>query len=173
MKRKKYILFVCWGGIIRSVTAEKYLKKLLEKRGILKDFSVHSASIQGSGNTPPTEHPRIQDYKDAWADLKKPTEAYKIDINDNVSTPITLKMIKEADVVFAMDRKVLEEYNDSLYNQFPRFKKKMHVFTELDGNDEGIQDPYFMDSKHARANAIDEIVRIVSENADKIIEWTT
>ncbi len=171
MKNKKNILFVCWGGIIRSVTAEKYLKKLLEERGELENYEITAAGIQGSGNTPPTEHPRIRDYPEAWADLEGPTAKHGIDINDNVSTPITREMMDAADVVFSMDRKVLEEYDDALYNQFPEFKDKIHMFTELDGNEDGINDPYYLSGAEARAHAINEIVRIVTENVDKIIEW--
>ncbi len=83
------------------------MKKLLEERGELDGYEITAAGIQGSADTPPTEHPRIGDYTEAWKDLKRPTEAHGIDINDNVSTPITRELMEAADIVFSMDRKVL------------------------------------------------------------------
>ena len=42
-KVKHSVLFVCWGNICRSPTAEAIFKRLLEERGVSGDWRVDSA----------------------------------------------------------------------------------------------------------------------------------
>jgi len=107
----KNVLFVCTGNICRSPMAEGLLRKKLKE--LKKDrqvdiFSVGITSTTGAGSSPK-----------AISVMKEEG----IDISKHESSPLTDDLIKEADLIFAME----EHHKEALLNRIPESSGKIHV----------------------------------------------
>lgn len=96
MKNGKYrnILFVCTGNSCRSVMAEELLKHMVKKSDNLNfdEFKICSAGTSCMGN--------MLSPKETIQALSN----HEIDIKSHRSQRLTPEMVKEADVVFAMQK---------------------------------------------------------------------
>jgi protein-tyrosine-phosphatase len=54
---------------------------------------------------------------------------------------VTAKDLEKADLVVALNRDVLSDSSWGLKTQFPDYRDKMILFTDIVGSDEGIADP--------------------------------
>jgi protein-tyrosine-phosphatase len=75
-------------------------------------------------------------------------------------------MVKQADLIFAMDELVLSKQENSLMNQFPEYKDKFKLFAGLCKNQNSPKDPYQnknqKDHKEIFDLIIDGVVGVVS-----------
>lgn len=131
MNKVKKVLFVCTGNSCRSVMAEGLLKKYLEKLG-KSDIEVTSAGIRGLDGLPPTEE---------TIDVLK---AEGVSMGDFRSRSVTTEMIKEADLILAME----DLHKDEILRRMPEVSGKVFLLKEfghpVNGNYEegiGIPDP--------------------------------
>lgn len=90
MNKVKSVLFVCTGNSCRSVMAEGLLKKYLKEAG-KSGIKVASAGISGFGGMPPTE------------ETKEVLKTEGIDLSGFKSRGVTPEMIKEADLILALE----------------------------------------------------------------------
>jgi len=133
------IVFVCYGNIHRSVTAEYYLRKILERKGI-ENIEVISRGLMGSADFPKPGGENLRDYPRDWQEAKLVFDNFEIDTSDQRATPITLDDVTSADLVVAMNQDILNRAG-GLYDQFPGYKNRMLLFPISKGYS-GVEDPY-------------------------------
>jgi protein-tyrosine-phosphatase len=114
MKKIKSVLFVCTGNSCRSVIAEALMKKYLKELG-KDDIEVHSAGILAVEGMPPTGE-TIEVMKKA-----------DIDVGHYKSKNLTEKMVKTADIIFAMD----DRHRNKIINMVPEASDKTYLLREF------------------------------------------
>ncbi|MFA5030037.1 MAG: hypothetical protein WC495_00400 [Patescibacteria group bacterium] len=170
---KKVILFICNGNIHRSVVAERSLKKILLDKGLKRKFIVASYGLQGTkGTTRPLHNKLIQypkEYKAAQPTLAK----LGINIGSHSYQKITSKAIRRASVIIAMDKMVYSKNKNSLLQQFPMTKNKIHLFSELTIRHRNIPDPSGTGDKKLHEHIIKNIYFTVRKKVDTILRWAS
>lgn len=127
------------GNIHRSAVAEIYLKQLIKDKGYNQEIKVISRGLQGSAGTAPPKYQNMTQYPLEWSTTKPILEKLGIDtfiFSRHKAKPITIKVIKQSSVIFAMDQAIL----NNLLSQFPTCKNKLRLFTELVDKKEDIPD---------------------------------
>jgi len=110
----KSVLFVCTGNSCRSVMAEGLLKKYLRELG--KDYiKVSSAGIRGLDGLPPTE------------ETINVLKAEGVVMDDFRSRSVTAEMIKEADLILAME----DLHKDEVLKRVPEAAGKTFLLKEF------------------------------------------
>lgn len=168
---KKRIIFVCNGNIHRSVIAAESLKQALMSAGYGGDFLVDSYGLQGTGGTDSPKHKNLSDYPEEWSAAQPSLERFGIDISQHISKRISVDVVKNADVVVAMDEYVYSKANNSLSNQFPEHVYKIHRFSELSGNGEGVKDLAGNGSIEAHKKIITHIHNTLAKKYTVILGW--
>lgn len=96
----KKILFVCLGNICRSSTAEGIMKKLLEERGMEKEFLIDSAGL-------------LSVHRGDLPDPRMRKHAAKRGYNlVHRSRPVTTDDFYEFDIILGMDDSVIDELKE-------------------------------------------------------------
>lgn len=109
------ILFVCLGNICRSPMAEGLLKRMLAERGLADRYRVRSAGII------------------ARRDHVSPLEAVRaaaehaVDLAGHLSTPLTPALLRESDLVVAMDRMNAEH----ILNLVPELSPRLRLLNQF------------------------------------------
>jgi len=169
-KEIKKIIFVCKGNIYRSVIAEKYLKKLLNNKGMNGEFEITSAGINGTAGTKPPKGKNIKDYPEIYKVVKKFIDEKGIDLADHNSSQITREKAEQADLIIVMEKSVLEGPPNSLATQFPNLTYKMRLFSELEGKNYDIPDCENEDQKIHKM-VIDTICEKLDKFFHVLIKW--
>lgn len=168
---KKAIVFVCKGNIHRSAIAEQVFLHILKKKGLDTKFDVISRGIQGSAGTKPTMHKNIRKYEE-WEAAKPSLEEFDIDITRHKAKPISKSVASRAAVIIAFDRIILEDDEVALLRQFPEFREKIHLLSELDGKMEDIQDCQGKKDVAFHRAVTKRIHDILTNHWEKLIGWT-
>ncbi len=164
----KNVLFVCKGNIMRSVIAEKLFEKMLSEKGLASEYIVSSRGLQGTPGWPvlPT-HGNLKYYNKAsgkaiWEQVEPSLKELGIEeeMKANKATVVTVEDLQSADLVVALNQDVLSDSKWGMTTQFPTYSKKMMLFTELVGSDEGIADAY--DSKE-KGNKYERVVLKIAD----------
>ena len=131
----KKILFVCIGNYCRSPVAETILSSISE------NIIVDSAGISP--------------YLKSSMDERSINYLFDIGIEYKIHTPkkISINLIKDFDIIIAMDNIVLSE----LRKNFPKYIKKFRLFSAVKSN-ERILDPY----KFKSLNEYNEIMKKIN-----------
>jgi len=135
----KNILFICTANICRSPFAEKAFAMLLKERN-MEGVMVHSAGVMAvPGLPPPKEAIRVA------------TE-FRVDVSRHASRPLSIDMIKDADVIPVMNIYHLE----TITEREPESEDKLVLlgnYCTTHGNtaeEMEIPDPYGFSSFHYR-----------------------
>jgi len=127
----KKILFVCTGNSCRSVMAEALLKKYLKDSGKAQ-IEVRSAGTRALNGLPPTE------------ETLEVLREEGITLSGFKSTSLTDQMIKDADLILAME----DIHKDEILRRLPAVSPKIHLLREYGHTDQkyhdegiGIPDP--------------------------------
>lgn len=123
----KTVLFICTGNSCRSVMAEAYLKKILQKQG-RTDVQVSSAGIiryVGLG---------------ASEETREVLKREDIDVSSHHSQGVTKELVKASDIILVMEK----IHEDNILRLAPEVKNRLFLLKEFakinDGN-LGISDP--------------------------------
>jgi protein-tyrosine-phosphatase len=144
-----HVLFVCKGNIMRSVIAELLFEKLVADKNLAGKYSASSRGMQGTPGWPvlPT-HGNLKYYNEAngsnaWEQSQPSLKTLGIEeeLKAHKAAVVTAKDLEKADLVVALNRDVLSDSSWGLKTQFPDYRDKMILFTEIVGSDEGIADP--------------------------------
>jgi protein-tyrosine-phosphatase len=124
MGKIKSILFVCTGNSCRSIMAEGLLKKYLKAAG-KGHIEVRSAGVASLGGLPPT------------LETMTVMKAEGIDVSGTVSKKITEEMIRDADLILAME----ELHREEILRITPWAARKVHLLKEFGLKDKKQQHP--------------------------------
>ena len=171
-KDKKLIVFVCRGNIHRSPIGEQVLKKLLKERGLEDKFEVISRGISGTAGTKPPEYKNILGYPEELKASKPTLRKLNIDITKHEARPITEDIVKKAVAIIAMDKYVHFYLPHSLVNQFPLYKNKIHLLTQLEGKNQDIPDCRGFEDPEFHRAVIERIYNVLNNHFDTLMEWT-
>lgn len=94
---RRRILVVCYGNICRSPMAEALLKRELRAAGLERAYSVRSAGVGAQPGTP------------AAGGASRAAAQRGLDLAAHRARRLTADMVREADVVVALDEVVEEE----------------------------------------------------------------
>ncbi len=165
---KENILIVCWGNIQRSPTAAYILNKKLESYNLDTKYEATSRGIQGSGKIKKPRFVQFSGYVEEYAAALPILKKYNINLDSHVSTPISESDVENAKIVLAMDRRVLNDPEGGLLQQFPHYKEKIYLFTSLIGQEEDIQDPITIKDKEKYEEIIGEIDAVIEQGFPRL-----
>lgn len=173
---RKIIMAVCKGNIHRSVVAEACINKLLKERGFGGRYVAISRGIRGTAGMRTLAERNLQDYPQDWERNKPSLETIGIDISAHACTPISHNDVECAAVILVMDRKVFDapEYGPAcLVMQFPSHQHKMHLFLELEGTAEGIEDCGAGAAEEQYRHVNERIHQVLQEHLDVLMRWAS
>lgn len=134
------ILVVCRGNIARSPIVEFFLNEEIQKRSLENNLQVISRGVQGTWVDPePVKFSNFSFYTQLYEAAKPALEVLAIDISKHVSKPISVVDAQTADIILAVDLKT----KTSLEKLFPEMKMKVHLLSELVGNEDDFEDPAY------------------------------
>lgn len=172
--KKKLILVVCWGNILRSPVAEALINKKLSNQKLDDKYYCLSRGIQGTNGVPAPKHPNLKGFADIYDTIKSKLRELGIEeVAEHISTPVDLDIIQQASIIFAMDQDVLtgrkEHPEAGLMNQFPEANNKIRLFTELIDEQSGIDDPYGAADASNYLSTINQIYQVLDRGFNQLI----
>ncbi len=176
--KKQTILVVCRGNIQRSVVAGLLFRKIIKEQKLENSYDVISRGMMGTPGYPqaPT-HNNLKFYnknngRNEWENSLPTLQELGIaeELQKNKSTAVTKGDLETADLVIAMDKKVLSNSTWGLISQFPKYRDKIILFTELVGSKAGISDAAGAKDSGRHRRLILEINRIVQEGFEDVVK---
>jgi len=175
---KHTILFVCAGNIQRSVVAEMLLRKMINARGLEKTYEVMSSrGLSGTPATPTVPlHNNLKFYNESngrneWEHSLPTLQELGIaeDLQEHRSTTVSRNDLERADLVIAMDNDIMSHPDRGLLSQFPMYRDKTILFTELVGSHSGISDAAGTEDNGKHRRTILMINRILHDGLNVLI----
>lgn len=168
---KKHIIFICNGNIERSVVASQSLRNILKEKRIGSKFLVDSYGLQGTKGTDLPKHKHLSEYPKEWKATKAILEKLKIDISEHSFQKITPDIAEKASVIIAMDKKTYSQARNALIKQFPKYKNKIYIFSELTKNHKDIKDPFGNTSSRFHIETVKNIYSTIKNEYKNIISF--
>ena len=131
-----------------------FLKEFFKARGLEEEYEVTSAGTWTVESHPP-------------APLAVEVMAKRgIDISSHRSHRLTQKEIEDADLVVVMT----QGQKEVLSLEFPEERNKIHLLSELAGQNYDIEDPYGTESLELYQKCADQIEELLREAYERLIE---
>lgn len=142
---------VCTANICRSPVAEALLRDRLCRAGLV-EWRVSSGATWAVGP-----------YRAAGFSIDLMAER-GVDISGHRAKHVRKASIEAADLVLCLDRSHVEE----LRRDFPNFRERIHLLSEMSGHAHGVEDPYGGSLQAYRA-MVSEIDGLIEAGFDRII----
>ena len=147
------ILVVCTANICRSPVAKALLEKGLQERGCSEGWTVSSAGT--------------------WAQVRRGASHHSVvvaakrglDITGHVAEMLGRQYMRDADLVLCME----SGHAEALRFEFPEDAYKVHLFSEMVGQNFSISDPYGGPYSTYEQMAT-ELTEVIDQGLDRIIE---
>jgi protein-tyrosine-phosphatase len=165
------VVIVCYGNIQRSVIAELCLNRELKKAGYADLIHCVSRGLQGSAGTALPQGENLYDYPEEFEASKPSLRMLEIYIpKTQKAAPIDSKMVRKASLILAMDEKVLRELPTALHTQFPDYRDKMFLYSDLAFGHSEIDDCAGVIDQNAHARMIEQINSIARLGKNGLLE---
>lgn len=154
------VLMVCLGNICRSPTAEAALRDMAAKRGV--DVTVTSAGTGGWHEGQPAD-----------ARMRDAATAGGLDLSHHVARQVDVKMMRDADLILAMDRTNLLELQRIADER--RIATPIRLFRAIDPevtDDRDVPDPYY-GGEDGFTTVVSLCVRIAAHLLDTLTDHPT
>lgn len=149
----KSVLFVCTANMCRSPMAEALFKAVVRERGVSDDWWIGSAGVSASDGAPATENTQLV------------AAERGADLSTHLSQRATRDVVEPFSLVLVMD----EGHRRALQEAMPDLAGRVHLLTEMVGQDSDIWDPVGTELENYRAMA-DQIDGILRGGFDRIRE---
>lgn len=164
----KTIVVVCWGNIFRSPVAEILINRKINELGISQKIKCISRGIQGQGNIPSPKFRRFSLYTEEYALAFPVLAKHDINIGDHESQPIESSLLGTANLIIAMDKKVMYDENAGLVTVSPEIADKVVLLDSFMDNT-GIEDP----AESTSSNKYEEVVSRIILAVELIVPLVT
>ena len=148
------VLFVCTGNVCRSPMAATLFNARARRTGEDSQFVARSAGTWGLDNQAASGHAIT-----AMAERG-------LDLSSHRAHTIAREDLAQADVVIVMTR----SHRDALSAEFPEYRTKIHLMSELRGRIFDISDPYGSTLPDYQ-NCAQELNDLIETGYDKIKAW--
>lgn len=166
INKKRIILVVCRGNIIRSPFAEAVINRELVKRGLTDNFRAISKGTQGTAVDPiPVKFPNITFYKKEYGFSKPTLNKLKINITNHVSKPVDRETANKASVIFAVD----DINRVALLKLFPNLKGKIFKLSELINKNKNFVDPETISGAEKYLNILSTLNNTIVKGFPKLL----
>ncbi len=141
----RIVLFVCTGNICRSPMAEALFNNAARQR------NENNAWLARSVGTWALDHQAASGHAQTVMAKRG------IDLSAHRGRTVTRAEVAEADVVIAMT----QNHHDALGAQFPEYRHKIHLMSEIAGRVYDIADPYggVLDEYEATARELESLIQ--------------
>lgn len=146
------ILVVCTGNLCRSPMAAALLQARLARDEKRRDWQVSSAGIWAVEGLPPSDS--------AVEEMAR----RELDISGHRASPITRAQVARSELVLVMTR----NHAEALKHAFPELAGKIHLLSEMVGQQHDIRDPYG-GVPEEYASAARELERLVEGGYGRIV----
>jgi protein-tyrosine-phosphatase len=124
--RAKNVLVVCTGNLFRSPMAAAFIHRTLEQDALEDNIFVTSAGLEA-----------VPGIKAPESVISTMLSEYKIDLTGHITRPVTAELFQRADLILVMEQAQAMR----LAQQYPRYTRKLKLFSELVGEVYNIEDP--------------------------------
>ena len=147
-----HILFVCWGNICRSPSAEATFRKLLKKRGLEKKITCDSAGTIGQHHGNPPD-PR----------MRKAAQARNLPISGSARM-VTDEDFEKADLLLTMDNFNFSELTSLAPSTELRSKIKPFC-SYVSSQDKEVPDPYY-----GGASGFEKVLDLLADGCSSLLD---
>ncbi len=151
---KRRILFVCTGNVCRSPMAAALFNGQATRAGDGERVEASSAGTWALDAEPASSHAQVV------------MQRRGLDLSTHRGRTITAELLEEADLILTMTR----NHQDSIGAEFPGTRSKLHLMSELVGQQYDISDPYGGTVDEYEACAA-ELARLIERGYPLFAEW--
>ncbi|MCG3140150.1 MAG: Protein-arginine-phosphatase [Anaerolineae bacterium] len=152
--KKPLLLIVCTGNICRSPMAVALLRAYAAQQGDAERYRIESAGTWCVNGVP------------ASSDAQLTMQRRGLTLEGHAARTVSPELMREAAVILVMTR----SHRDALGAEFPDARRKIHLFSELNGLEYDIADPYGR-SLQTYETCADDLTALIERGYPRLVEW--